>query len=41
MLLEGGGGYVRIDIQDNGVREVTLETREWENPAKEFVQNHK
>ena len=37
MLLEGGGGYVRIDIHDNREREVILETREWESPVKEFV----
>jgi hypothetical protein len=40
LLLEGGGGYVRIDVQENGDRQATLETREWENPVKEFAQNH-
>ena len=41
LSLEGGGGYVRVDINDNGVREVTIETREWESPVKEFATKHK
>jgi hypothetical protein len=40
LQLEGGRGYVRIDLQENGGREVTLETREWENPVKEFARRH-
>jgi hypothetical protein len=39
--LEGGGGYVRVDIFDNGASEVTIETREWESSVKEFATRHK
>jgi len=35
--MEGGGGYVRLDVVDNGEREVTLETREWEYQVKQFA----
>jgi len=35
--MEGGGGYVRVDVVDNGEREVTLETREWEYQVKQFA----
>jgi len=35
--MENGGGYVRVDVVDDGEREVTLETREWEYRVKQFA----
>lgn len=39
--MEGGGGYVRVDVVDDGEREVTLETREWEYQVKQFAAQHR
>jgi len=36
--MEGGGGYVRVDITENDKIEVTLETREWDYQVRQFVQ---
>lgn len=38
--MEGGGGYVRVDVVDDGEREVTLETREFEYQVKQFAAQH-
>jgi hypothetical protein len=38
--MEGGGGYVRLDIAENDKNEVTLETREWEYQVKQFIEQH-
>ena len=40
LQMEGGGGYVRVDIVEAKEREVILETREWEYQVKEFVEHH-
>lgn len=33
VLMEGGGGYVRVNVVGNERSEVILETREWEYPS--------
>ena len=40
---EGGGGHVFISTQEqpSGKTEVTLETREWDYPVKQFMQKVK
>jgi hypothetical protein len=40
LQMEGGGGYVRLDIAENDKNEVTLETREWEYQVKQFIEQH-
>lgn len=37
LLFEGAGGYVRVTLVNNGKTEVTVESREHEFLAEEFV----
>lgn len=39
--MEGGGGYVRVDLVENGETEVTLESREWDYQVKQFAEQHR
>ena len=34
---EGGGGHVKVTLVQNDSTEVEVESREWEQQAKEFV----
>jgi hypothetical protein len=39
--LRGGGGYVAVRVQpkqDDGISDVEVESREWENDAKRFLE---
>jgi len=36
--MEGGGGYVRVEIAENDKTEITLETREWDYQVRQFAQ---
>lgn len=40
LTMEGGGGYVRVDVVENEKNEVTVETREWDYQVKQFAANH-
>ena len=38
VTFEGGGGFVTVDVvPDNGQRDVTVVTQEWEHDAREFI----
>ncbi len=40
LQMEGGGGYVRVDVVENKDREVILEAREWDYQVKQFAEQY-